>query len=256
MAEELEACPFCGGAVRFHSDEDCHGCHYIECSGCKAMFDFSHTTDPENQCDSLHELQCGIAHTWNTRAKLPSKGGEAVAEYQQLSRYENWDRIDKVAFDLGKLGSCPEKFRAIYTRPADQVAEGVKPEPIQVEAVAVTREDEDGELYLDWLIEGGISALEVAGQTLLIAHGKITDGEGGGEVYTAEPAHSDVSVTRGDSAEIRLMLVRVTDELDALNCSMRDQIDDMADPEEEADICDATDKLIDEARALLNGGQE
>jgi hypothetical protein len=125
MAEELKACPFCGGAVRFHSDEDCHGCHYIECSGCKAMFDFSHTTDPENQCDSLHELQCGIAHTWNTRAKLPSKGGEAVAEYQQLSRYENWDRIDKVAFDLGKLGSCPEKFRALYTHPADQAADGV-----------------------------------------------------------------------------------------------------------------------------------
>ena len=78
MAEELKACPFCGGAVRFHSDEDCHGCHYIECSGCKAMFDFSPTTDPENQCDSLHELQCGIARTWNTRAKA-SQGGVAVA---------------------------------------------------------------------------------------------------------------------------------------------------------------------------------
>jgi hypothetical protein len=65
-----------------------------------------------------------------------------------------------------------------------------------------------------------------------------------------EPAHSD------DSAEIRRMLARVTDELDALNCAMRDQIDDdMAEPEEEVEICDATDELIDEARALLAEGE-
>lgn len=83
----LKACPFCGGAVRFHSDEDCHGCHYIECSGCKAMFDFSPTTDPENQCASLHELQCGIAHTWNTRAQLSSQGGEAVAWREHSVNY-------------------------------------------------------------------------------------------------------------------------------------------------------------------------
>ena len=60
---------------------------------------------------------------WKARAQLPRQGGEAVAEYQQLSRYNNWDRIDKAAFDLGKLGSCPERFRALYTHPADQVAE-------------------------------------------------------------------------------------------------------------------------------------
>lgn len=55
----------------------------------------------------------------------PSHGGEVVEEYQQLSRYGNWDRIDKAAFDIGILGACPEKFRALYTHPADQVAEGV-----------------------------------------------------------------------------------------------------------------------------------
>lgn len=54
------------------------------------------------------------------------QGGEAVAEYQQLSRYGNWDRIDKVDFDLGILGSCPEKFRALYTHPADQVPESMR----------------------------------------------------------------------------------------------------------------------------------
>lgn len=74
-----------------------------------------------------------------------------------------------------------EEQRASRLAPA---VEPVKPEPIQVEAVAVTREDEDGELYLDWLLEGGISALEHVGQTLLIAHGKITDDCGSGTVYT------------------------------------------------------------------------
>lgn len=48
-----------------------------------------------------------------------------MAEYQQLSRYGSWDRIDKAVFDLGMLGSSPERFRPLYTHPADQVAEGV-----------------------------------------------------------------------------------------------------------------------------------
>lgn len=60
-------------------------------------------------------------------------------------------------------------------------------EPIQVEAVATTREDEDG-LYLDWVLEGGISALEAPGVTLLVAHGTLTNAQGSGEVYLASPA--------------------------------------------------------------------
>lgn len=58
---------------------------------------------------------------------------------------------------------------------------------VRVEAVAVTRADEDG-LRLEWLLEGGIAALEHADQILLIAHGSITDEEGGGEVYVHAPA--------------------------------------------------------------------
>jgi hypothetical protein len=41
------------------------------------------------------------------------------------------------------------------------------PNAIGVTAVAVTRKNDDGELYLDWLLEGGISELEFAGQVLL-----------------------------------------------------------------------------------------
>lgn len=60
-------------------------------------------------------------------------------------------------------------------------------DPVRVEAVAVTRADVDG-LRLEWLLEGGIAALEHADQVLLIAHGSITDEEGGGEVYLKAPA--------------------------------------------------------------------
>lgn len=132
MAEELKPCPFCGGAVRFHSDEDCHGCHYIECGGCKAMFDFSPTTDPENQCDSLHELQCGIARAWNTRATRPapaSAGGveaeritvvsitgniQAVAAADYDSLKAERDRLQEELADLHNASSAPtEKVEVV-----------------------------------------------------------------------------------------------------------------------------------------------
>lgn len=55
--------------------------------------------------------------------------------------------------------------------------------------------------------------------------------------------------------EWRYIIERVVDELDALNCAFRDQIDDeMVDPEEEFDQCKATDELIEQARALLATG--
>ncbi|MDY1100585.1 hypothetical protein ACP0H4_30640 [Pseudomonas aeruginosa] len=72
---------------------------------------------------------------------------------------------------------------------AQHEAEPQDLESIQVEAVAVTRENDDGELYLDWLLEGGIAELEVPGTLLLVAHGQITDDEGSGAVYAAHVAH-------------------------------------------------------------------
>lgn len=59
---------------------------------------------------------------------------------------------------------------------------------IIVEAVAVTRENKDGEPCLDWIIEGGIDACDHPGTLLLVAHGKVTDERGYGEVYVAPPA--------------------------------------------------------------------
>jgi len=113
--------------VKFHKDEDCAGCHLIECQSCKTLFDLAAKADPYNQSDSMNELQGGIAYLWNLRAQSATEPvqGEAV-EYQQLSRYNNWDRIDKEVYDLGKLGQSPERFRALYTAAAKPDAEMVE----------------------------------------------------------------------------------------------------------------------------------
>lgn len=60
-------------------------------------------------------------------------------------------------------------------------------EPVVVEAVATIKRDGDGELYVDWLTEGGIHDLPV-GDVLLAANSAITNDEGYGEVYAAPPA--------------------------------------------------------------------
>lgn len=60
-------------------------------------------------------------------------------------------------------------------------------EPIVIEAVATIQRDGGGELYVDWLAEGGIHDLPV-GDLLLAASSAITNDEGYGEVYAAPPA--------------------------------------------------------------------
>lgn len=178
MAEELKPCPFCSctdiGEVTINPRLEQHHRRFkVYCKACQCR-------------TSEHKTRKEARIYWNTRAKLPNQGGEAVevvawsacagskrtfdfkcdavaainyfksafpngktdmielmtvaqhqrilaasvdsgepTEYQQLSRYGYWDRIDKAVFDLGMLGNCPEKFRALYTHPADQVAEGV-----------------------------------------------------------------------------------------------------------------------------------
>lgn len=73
-----------------------------------------------------------------------------------------------------------DQLRAILAQPAKRQGE-----PILLEAVAVTREDDDG-LYLDWLIEGGIAAMEHPGVALLVApeHPKLCEKDGSAQVWT------------------------------------------------------------------------
>lgn len=73
---------------------------------------------------------------------------------------------------------------ALGTRPAQ-----TEQEPIQVTAVAVMRDDGDGGLEPDWLLEGGTAEL-MAGMVLVVAEGDITGDEGHGEVYAAPIAQT------------------------------------------------------------------
>ena len=72
---ELLSCPFCGGEVGFHKDEDCNGCHYIWCHSCDGMFDLSAKADPENDTETLEELNERIAPIWNNRAQQSAPAG-------------------------------------------------------------------------------------------------------------------------------------------------------------------------------------
>ncbi len=136
--------------------------------------------------------------TWAAiQARLTGQGAQAG---------DDQDQVHQLAFEVGE----PDEDGDGYHFSAEQLDEFVAKlngaalatqpaagEPIQVEAVAITREDEDG-LYLDWVLEGGISALEAPGVVLLVAHGEVTDRHGSGEVYLAPPAaaHGDEAVRK------------------------------------------------------------
>lgn len=70
-----------------------------------------------------------------------------------------------------------------------QVEQKPVQKPVQVVAVAVMKDDGDGGLAPQWLLEGGAAEL-VEGMVLVVAEdGQITNDEGRGEVYTApQPA--------------------------------------------------------------------
>lgn len=105
-------------------------------------------------------------------------GGWTVPLYEKQEFGSLLTEMQTVKFNLEKTDKL---YEAAVARVA--VLEAQQGEPITVEAVAVTRLDEEGSLCLDWLVEGGISALEIPGQVLVVAHGVITDKEGSGEVY-------------------------------------------------------------------------
>jgi hypothetical protein len=68
-------------------------------------------------------------------------------------------------------------------------------EVVQVSAVGQVAYVGDGELGIEWLLEGGICEL-IPGQLLLVSDSPITDDEGYGEVYAAAP--SAVSQEQGE----------------------------------------------------------
>jgi hypothetical protein len=96
---------------------------------------------------------------------------------------EFWVALDKLRNPLCKaLAAPPEDARAVVD------------EPVQIIAVAVTREDDEEGLRLEWLLEGGISELEFAG-TVLFAMPEandLCDEDGSAELHR-RPQRSEVS---------------------------------------------------------------
>lgn len=92
-------------------------------------------------------------------------------------------------------------------------------EPVLIQAVAVTRDDEEEGLRLEWLLEGGIAEMEFAGQVLFAMPeaNSLCDEDGSAHVYIAPPAaptvkaeqvdclycqgHGEVTRTSGQTAE-------------------------------------------------------
>lgn len=94
-------------------------------------------------------------------------------------------------------------------------------EPITVEAVATIERDSDGDRYVSFLLEGGISELEV-GDVLMVADRSITDDDGSGEVYAAPPAQGiDLGPVAAMLRQARLYLQ------DGLNSQCMNKLDDL-----------------------------
>lgn len=100
-------------------------------------------------------------------------------------------------------------------------------------------------------------ALKAAGaEALKAAASEKTRAELYDEVWqqAKDMGHGNVTDALSSVSKLQNMLTRVTNELDAANSCLRDQIDsDMAEPEAEGYLCDSTDELINEARKLLGG---
>ncbi|MCA5970215.1 hypothetical protein KBY08_00605 [Pseudomonas sp. P135] len=128
--------------------------------------------------NSLNNVGAVVEHTQDRRDHLRV----------QIQAFLRGTEMPSALKECGACSGCEGECRLDADSPP-----ALGGEPVHIEAVAVTREDKDGQLYLDWLIEGGICALESAGQVLLVAGSAITDDEGSGEVYRhAQPAKAKV----------------------------------------------------------------
>ena len=97
----------------------------------------------------------------------------------------NYPLPDDDVVRRGLMAARPRTVQPLYAAPIEQTEQ----QPIQVTAVAVMRDDGDGGLEPDWLLEGGTAEL-MAGMVLVVAEGDITGDDGHGEVYAAPIAQT------------------------------------------------------------------
>ena len=108
-------------------------------------------------------------------------------------------------FDDGGDGADAESARGVVwilralldKTDADIPASTALGEPVMIEAVAVTRDNGDGSLRLEWLLEGGIAQMEFAGMVLfsIPEANDLCDEGGSAEVYLSpQPAEQPAPV--------------------------------------------------------------
>ena len=119
---ELLSCPFCGGDVSFHKDEECPGCHLIQCGQCRAFFDFATGADPGNDCASVDALRAAIAPMWNTRVQLAAIQG-GMGEEVEVVAWRHFGDASRLLCDLGKQRSVPGDYAAEFNMPLMTVAQ-------------------------------------------------------------------------------------------------------------------------------------
>ena len=117
-SEELKPCPFCGGDVQFHKDDECSGCHYIQCGGCRAFFDFATSADPENICESVDGLRASIAPMWNRRAEIAALEAEN-ARLRGAAKKAAWKELDTTKRSI----AIQDELRALVAAPAQPASE-------------------------------------------------------------------------------------------------------------------------------------
>lgn len=114
----------------------------------------------------------------------------------QASQAAQQSTIARLEARITQLESEAEFATATYQAARDRIVEleRGKGEAVLIQAVAVTRDDEDEGLRLEWLLEGGISELEFSG-TVLFAMPEandLCDESGSADIYTAPPAPAAV----------------------------------------------------------------
>ena len=148
MAEELKACACCGGAA----EENWGGCAefyghdhqsvVIECRECGLSLSIDTSCEKDGKPSKGYEFACSCCNDigavarsrWNTRAQLPSKGGGCrplgYMNKKDIARLQDEITWDGSYLTVGidhwaqwQEDTPYDHLQAIYTRPADQVAD-------------------------------------------------------------------------------------------------------------------------------------
>lgn len=127
---------------------------------------------------------------------------------------------------LGWVYDGGQEFTSDPDRAHDLRAEGIEltaayghtqhqGEPVLIQAVAVTRADDEDGLRLEWLLEGGIAEMEFPGQVLfaMAEANDLCDEDGSGYVYLQPQAipHRGEPVARVEVGQDRDVCLTVTD---------------------------------------------